>query len=98
MSRLVSIESDAHARALEKRDRFLRVHPELRSFQTKIDRNLAKAHSRHNRMVMIQSLMMDAFLELDRMLQSVRCARRTKDRATENMGADGAGPGSREPV
>jgi hypothetical protein len=98
MSRLVSIESDAHARALEERDRFLRDHPELRSFQKKIDRNLDKAHSRHNRMVMIQGLMMDAFLELDRMLQSVRGARRTKDSATNSVGADGAGPGSHEPI
>ena len=76
MSGPVFVESDVHARALQERDRFLREHPEMKTLQEKIDRNLDKAHSRHNRLVTIQNLMMDAFLELDRKLQSVRGARR----------------------
>ncbi|MEW6350715.1 MAG: hypothetical protein AB1646_16765 [Thermodesulfobacteriota bacterium] len=71
MTRLVSIDSPTHAAALKKRDDFLASHPELRPLQQKIDKRLGNAQNDHNRIVIIHSLMMDAFLEMDRRLQAL---------------------------
>ncbi len=71
MTRLVCIDSPGHAAAVRKRDEFLDSHPELWPLQQKIDKRLGNAQNDHNRIVIIHSLMMDAFLEMDRKLQAL---------------------------
>jgi hypothetical protein len=69
MAHLFSIQTDMQAEALKERDDFLREHPELRDFQTKIDDRLRRAGSAHNRLVIIYEMMMDSFRELNTRLQ-----------------------------
>jgi len=69
MAHLAVIRDEQHARALAARDRFLKLHPELKGFQRKIDEKLRKAGNDHNRLVMIHNWMMDSFYELFRKLQ-----------------------------
>jgi len=75
MADVKPIRSARHEEAIEERDRFLRRHPELRTLQDKIDFRLEGAQSSHNRLVLIQSLMMDSLRELDNELQSLVTAR-----------------------
>lgn len=69
MRNLCPIKTEEHARALEERDRFLREHPELAHLQSSIDEKLGNASTSHNRLVIIHTLMMDAFREMDKRLQ-----------------------------
>lgn len=71
MAHLVTIRNEQHARALLARDRFLKRHPDLRGLQRRIDDKLRKAGSDHNRLVLINTWMMDSFFELFRKLQSL---------------------------
>jgi hypothetical protein len=71
MNRLDLIQSDDHAQAIRDRDRFLENHPELKGLQARIDRTLRTAQNDHNRMVLINQLMMDAFLEMHGKLQNL---------------------------
>ena len=71
MGKVISIESSRYAKALKERNQFLRNHPELAPLQREIDEKLKKAGSTHNRLVIIRNLMMDSFLEMDEMLQSL---------------------------
>lgn len=71
MAHLAVIRNERHAKALRARDRFLKLHPELRGFQRRIDETLRKAGSDHNRLVLIHNWMMDSFFELFGKLQTV---------------------------
>ena len=71
MAYLATIRNEQHAKALLARDRFLKLHPELRGFQRRIDDKLRKAGSDHNRLVLIHTWMMDSFFELFRKLRSL---------------------------
>ena len=71
MSRVFLIRSTEHAEAVKERDRFLSAHPELKPLQEEIDKRLHSAVSDHNRLVMVHELMMEAFLKLDGILQSL---------------------------
>ena len=71
MAHLVTIRNEQHAKALLARDRFLKLHPELRTLQGRIDDRLRQAGNDHNRLVLIHTWMMDSFFELFRKLQSL---------------------------
>lgn len=80
MTHLFEVKSCRHAEALRERDRFLLTHPKLKAFQETIDRELKKAHSSHNRLVVIHTMMMESFLEMHKKLQELvkkRCSNRT---------------------
>ena len=76
MPRGVLIRSTQHAEAVMERDSFLSTHPELKPLQNEIDKRLQSAVSDHNRLVMVHDLMMEAFLKLDEILQSLAKAKR----------------------
>ncbi len=76
MAHLFPVKSETFAAALSARDRFLSAHPELKALQQTIDARLKSASSNHNRLVVIHELMMEAFLELNSKLQSIKAGRR----------------------
>jgi hypothetical protein len=78
MSKLHAIKSELLADAVRERDRFLEDHPELQDLQKKIDQRLNGAETDHNRLVLMNQLMMESFLKLDEKLQSLREARKQR--------------------
>jgi ribosomal protein S24E len=76
VAKVIPIESSRYAKALKRRDLFLKSHPELVPLQREIDEKLRKAGSLHNRLVIIRNLMMDSFLEMDEKLQALVSNRR----------------------
>lgn len=79
MSKLQAIKSESLAQAVEARDRFLDEHPELKNLQQEIDQRLDGAETDHNRLVMMNELMMDSFLKLDNKLKNLRESRQQAD-------------------
>jgi uncharacterized coiled-coil DUF342 family protein len=71
MANLFSVKNPNHAEALQRKDRFLSKHPELKELQKRIDDKLDKAATFHNRLVIIHDLMMESFLEMNRRLRSL---------------------------
>lgn len=71
MSHLHVVTSSRLAEALQDRDKFLKKHPELAVLQKEIDTKLKNAASDHNRMIVIQDLMMASVQELSRKLRSL---------------------------
>ncbi len=74
MANLYIVKNKTHAELLDKRSRLLRKKPELIALQRKIDNRLAKAGSQHNRLTMINDMMMEKFDELNEMLRSFKKA------------------------
>lgn len=50
--------------AIKRRNQFIQEHPELRLFQKYIDDTLNKAGNQHNRMAVLEALIIDKRLEL----------------------------------
>ena len=84
MSKLHAIKSELLAVAVRERDRFLEDHPELRDLQKEIDQRLNGAETDHNRLVLMNQLMMESFLKLDEKLQSLREVREQRNLAQKN--------------
>jgi hypothetical protein len=63
VAKVIPIESSRYAKALKRRDLFLKSHPELVPLQREIDEKL-------------RNLMMDSFLEMDEKLQALVSNRR----------------------
>ena len=59
-------------KAVEARDRFLKLHPELRPFQEEIDRRLTHAGSIENRMAVLGFMIHEQSLKFDRTLLHLR--------------------------
>jgi hypothetical protein len=59
---------EKYRNAIEKRDRFLEAHPELRQFQQEIDRYLEAAGGVQNRMSVLGFMIHDHLLQLERAL------------------------------
>jgi hypothetical protein len=81
MTNICLVKSREHADAIESRDRFLKAHPQLQDLQMEIDRKLRSAASNHNRLLIINQMMMKAFMEMDSKLQSFRSRSRQGRRA-----------------
>jgi hypothetical protein len=75
MADVIVINEDL-VRALRERETFLKSHPELRPLQRKIDVSLKKAKTQHNRLVVINNLMMEAAFKLTAKLRDLRLALR----------------------
>jgi len=86
MANLVTITSQEHARALKRRDLFLRKHPELIPLQRKIDERLGGARTEHNRLVLIHDLMMDSVKALAESLKLMIRSLRELDRRIRVLG------------
>ncbi|UCG11389.1 MAG: hypothetical protein JSU72_12660 [Deltaproteobacteria bacterium] len=58
--------------AVDKRDRFLEQHPELKPFQEEIDRRLDAAGNIDNRIAVLKFMMEEQILELYRACMKMR--------------------------
>ncbi len=63
---------DRIRKAVDARDRFLRDHPELQPLQDEITRLMRDMGSPHNRMVLLDTLLREKVLELQRRLVELR--------------------------
>ncbi len=63
---------DRIRKAVEARDRFLQDHPELQPLQDEITRLMREMGSPHNRMVLLDTLLREKVLELQRTLVELR--------------------------
>lgn len=76
MPKLYTVKSREHAQALMERDRILLEHPELKSFQRRIDDVLDNAGSDHNRLVLIHTLLTDHLRKLAEQLRVLIASQR----------------------
>lgn len=72
MANLILIKSKKHAEAILRRDAFLIKHPELLPLQRKIDDSLVKARTSHNRLVVMNDLLMESVANLYEKLAGFR--------------------------
>lgn len=67
--------------AVERRNKFLKEHPQMQVFQDEIDKELAKAGNQHNRMAVLENLL---YIKRNELLKALEDLSGTLKKLTRN--------------